>query len=149
MKIYLDNCCYNRPYDDQRQLRVFLETQAKLFIQQLIIEKKLILVCSFISRYENIENPDISSRESIEHFLKNAVQYIDNNDMYDIRILASELIKHGIGVKDAAHLACAIKAECDYFITTDDKLIKKYNGDKIKVRTPITFLDDWEGLCNA
>jgi len=32
-------------------------------------------------------------------------------------------------MKDAAHLACAIKAGCDYFITTDDKLIKKYDGN--------------------
>jgi len=29
LKIYLDNCCYNRPYDDQSQLKVSLEAQAK------------------------------------------------------------------------------------------------------------------------
>ena len=40
-KIYLDNCCYNRPYDDQTQLRIELETKAKLFIQQQIIEDKI------------------------------------------------------------------------------------------------------------
>lgn len=28
MRIYLDNCCYNRPYDDQSYLNVSLETQA-------------------------------------------------------------------------------------------------------------------------
>ncbi len=33
MRIYLDNCCYNRPYDDLSQLTVSLEAQAKLFIQ--------------------------------------------------------------------------------------------------------------------
>lgn len=36
MKVYLDNCCYNRPYDDQTQIRISLETQAKLYIQDLI-----------------------------------------------------------------------------------------------------------------
>lgn len=30
MRVYLDNCCYNRPYDDQTQLRISLESQAKL-----------------------------------------------------------------------------------------------------------------------
>jgi len=40
IKIYLDNCCYNRPYDDQTQLRIELETKAKLFIQQKITEHK-------------------------------------------------------------------------------------------------------------
>jgi predicted nucleic acid-binding protein len=47
-------------------------------------------------------------------------------------------------MKDALHLACALKAGCDYFITTDDKLIKKYTGTKMKIRTPVTFLNDLE-----
>lgn len=36
MRIYLDNRCYNRPYDDQSQLRISLEAQAKLHIQEMI-----------------------------------------------------------------------------------------------------------------
>ena len=41
MRIYLDMCCYNRPYDDQTQLKVAMETQSKLHIQMLVREKKL------------------------------------------------------------------------------------------------------------
>ena len=33
MRIYLDNCCYNRPFDNQGDLRVRLETVAKLAVQ--------------------------------------------------------------------------------------------------------------------
>jgi hypothetical protein len=40
IKMYLDNCCFNRPYDDQQQIRIKLETKAKLHIQQQIVEKK-------------------------------------------------------------------------------------------------------------
>lgn len=36
MRVYLDNCCYNRPFDSQTQLRVRLETEAKLAIQALM-----------------------------------------------------------------------------------------------------------------
>lgn len=36
MKIYLDNCCYNRPYDDQSQISISLEAQAKIYIQTMI-----------------------------------------------------------------------------------------------------------------
>lgn len=36
MLVYLDNCCYNRPYDDQTQLKIQMETLAKLEIQQEI-----------------------------------------------------------------------------------------------------------------
>ncbi|MCL4478222.1 MAG: PIN domain protein, partial [Deltaproteobacteria bacterium] len=27
MRIYLDNSCFNRPFDDQKQLRIKLETE--------------------------------------------------------------------------------------------------------------------------
>lgn len=33
-RIYLDNCCFNRPYDDQLNLNIHLEAEAKLFIQK-------------------------------------------------------------------------------------------------------------------
>lgn len=33
MRVYLDNCCYNRLFDEQVQLRVRLETEAKMEIQ--------------------------------------------------------------------------------------------------------------------
>lgn len=29
MRVYLDNCCFNRPFDDQRQVRVRLGAEAK------------------------------------------------------------------------------------------------------------------------
>ena len=32
MKIYLDNCCFNRPFDDQTQERIHLESEAILMI---------------------------------------------------------------------------------------------------------------------
>lgn len=34
MRVYLDNCCYNRPFDEQSQLKVLLESLAKLDIQR-------------------------------------------------------------------------------------------------------------------
>mgnify|MGYP007025184338 CR=1 FL=1 len=34
MKIYLDNCCYNRPFDNQTHERIHLESEAILMILQ-------------------------------------------------------------------------------------------------------------------
>ena len=56
MRVYLDNCCYNRPYDDQSYMRIHLETQAKLYIQEMIKEKKIELVNSYMLEYENSKN---------------------------------------------------------------------------------------------
>ena len=36
MRVYLDNCCYNRPFDDQSQLRIKLEALAKMQVQEEI-----------------------------------------------------------------------------------------------------------------
>ena len=42
--------------------------------------------------------------------------------------------------KDAIHIACAITGKCDYFITTDDDLAKKYTGNEICICGPIDFI---------
>ena len=48
IRLYLDNCCFNRPFDDQSQLSVRLETEAILFIQHEIKEVKVDLAWSSI-----------------------------------------------------------------------------------------------------
>jgi hypothetical protein len=57
MKIYLDNSCFNRPFDDQNQLRIKLETEAKLDIQERITQKEIDLTRSYILDFENEANP--------------------------------------------------------------------------------------------
>ena len=37
MRIYLDNCSFNRPFDDQSQLKIKLEAEAKLYIQSEVL----------------------------------------------------------------------------------------------------------------
>ena len=49
----------------------------------------------------------------------------------------------GIKEKDALHLSCAIFANCDYFITTDDKLLS-YKTNQIKTLNPIQFIYEME-----
>lgn len=68
MKVYLDNCCFNRPYDDQTQIRISLETQAKLYIQDLIRKGQIDLVASYILWYENSRNPYETKRNTIGIF---------------------------------------------------------------------------------
>ena len=53
MVIYLDSCCYNRPYDTADQLTVVLEAQCKLYIQQLVKDGFITLVSSYMVRYES------------------------------------------------------------------------------------------------
>ena len=57
LKVYLDNCCFNRPFDDQSQLIIRLETEAILFIQEEIKNGNIELVWSYILEQENDDNP--------------------------------------------------------------------------------------------
>ena len=56
-RLYLDNCCFNRPYDDQTLLRNYLETEAKIYIQAEIWSRKYELAWSYMMDYEIAFNP--------------------------------------------------------------------------------------------
>lgn len=140
MTIYLDNCCYNRPYDDQSQLSVFLETQSKLHIQELIRQKKLSLAASYVLRYECEASPFEMRREAIRAYIQeNAELYVGAEHKAEIEEKAHEIMRTGIKHYDACHVACAIRAGCDYFITTDKRLLK-FRTSEIKIVTPIEFV---------
>ena len=143
MKVYLDNCCYNRPFDDQTQRSVHLETQAKLWIQDLIKNDKVILVVSFFSLYENSANKDVEKAEHIADFFSNAQVYIDETSIDEVQLLRDEIMKTGIKHKDAIHIATAIIADSDYFISTDKRILK-YKSDRIKTINPVEFINIWE-----
>lgn len=144
IKVYLDNCCYNRPYDDQGQLRISLETQAKLRIQEKIRKHELTLVCSYVLNYENGRNPYENRRAAIGAFIKeNYSEYIDIDRADEVKAIANKIIATGVKIADAYHTACAILAGGDYMITTDDRLLK-YESDEIKVVDPTEFIRLWE-----
>lgn len=140
--VYLDNCCFNRPYDNQSQPRIELETRAKLFVQRLVVEKELSLVVSFMSEMENEANPFVERKHSIGDFFQFAVKMIPSTA--EGEELAQEIVKGGLKTKDAAHLACAIVGGCDYFLTTDDRLLA-YRDDRISIMNPTEFILLWRG----
>jgi hypothetical protein len=57
MRSYLDLCCFNRPYDDQSQVRVRLETEAKLSLQDKVRSGECTLVWSAVLDLENSKKP--------------------------------------------------------------------------------------------
>lgn len=142
-KIYLDNCSYNRPFDNQSQMRIRLETESKLYIQACIREKKYSLVWSYMLDYENDDNPYEEKRKAISVWREIANDYCPSSD--DILSLGLEIMKYGIKSKDALHLACAVKSHCEYFITTDNRLTNK-NITGIRIINPIDFVRETENF---
>lgn len=143
LKVYLDNCCYNRPYDDQSNLTVSLETQAKLFVQGQIRDGCLDMVSSYILDYENSCNPFANRRTSISSFLTLAETFVGADHAQHIQEYAEQIMETGVKEKDSLHVACAIFAKSDYFITTDYRLLK-YKSDDIRIIDPIRFVLEYE-----
>ena len=140
MRVYLDNCSYNRPYDDQSQIRIHLETQAKLHIQDMIREKRIELVTSYVLDFENSNNRSMQKKMAIEKFMKDyAALYVSNRNEKEIVELVKHIMMTSVKEKDAYHVACAIVAKCNYFITTDDRLLK-YQSEKVDLVTPEEFI---------
>ncbi len=123
MKVYLDNCCFNRPYDNQSQLLIKLETEAKLRIQEWIKDQKILLVWSFMLDYENSANPGSSKRNAIFEWFRHASEFVEYKD--EILLRAQQFVDRGFGKKDSIHLSCAIAGSADYFITVDKGILNK------------------------
>ena len=143
LKIYLDTCCYNRPYDDQQQTRIHLESLAKLHIQQSIANRDLDFVWSFVLEFENSKNPYSIRRNTIHRFSYRCIQYVDESNADEIIEIAKPIMHSGVKAKDALHIACAMYVSCDYFLTTDDRLLK-YEHEKIKMVNPVQFVTKME-----
>jgi len=141
LELYLDNCCFNRPFDDQNQLKIYLETQAKLAIQEKILAGEYQLIWSYILSYENAQNPNKITKNEISKWKGFSSLQIEESPL--IIEYAKNLMKSNISIKDALHVSCAVVAKADYFITTDRKLLNKLtNSKQIRAITPITFIEE-------
>ncbi len=141
MRVYLDNCCYNRPFDDQDQLTIQLETVTKLAVQLTMALGKVQYVWSKALDYEISFNPFPKRKSSIMWWKDGAAVYVEMT--HDI-IQRGEVIETlGVKPKDALHLASAEKANCDIFLTTDKGILKKLSVlGAMKVMNPIQFITE-------
>lgn len=141
MLLYLDNCCFNRPYDDQSHSRIYLETQAKLYVQEQILSGQHQLIWSYILQFENDQNPHIAHKHEIAKWKNLSNHWIGASD--DIVSNAKLYQTFGLRGKDALHCACAVKAKADFFLTTDKQLISRAAAiDGLKVINPLRFIDE-------
>ncbi len=141
MKIYLDNCCFNRPFDDQSQIRIRLESEAKLKIQEEIRSGKFQLVWSYILDYENNQNPYQERKVRIKKWKEYAISDIEETS--ELIETASLLNQKGIQKIDSLHIACAILSKCEYFLTTDDEILRRAKQiDDINIDDPIGFIKE-------
>lgn len=143
MLIYLDNCCYARPYDNQDQIRIHLETLAKLEIQRMVVNREIDLAVSGFLFYENGKKKDEDIKVRIASYMDKYLSIYIEDDDPELAPLIEEIELKGIKPLDASHLAAAIVAGCDYFITTDDRILN-CDTDRLRIVNPLQFIAEVE-----
>jgi hypothetical protein len=146
MRLYLDVCTLNRPYDDPAIDRNRLEAEAVIIILGRIRQRRHDMISSDIVEREIAACPDFEKAELVRETLRLAKTRIEVGDPELDRW--DELKNAGFGDLDALHIACAEVADCDLLLTTDDKLIKRAQARsrmlRVRVMNPLTFVTEVE-----
>ena len=144
MKIYLDVCCLNRPFDDQTQDRIHLESEAVLTIMKKVESGEWDLINSDAIIYEINKIPDVDRKNKVLLLISKSTIYIKLETTFLTRV--KEIQKFGIKMYDALHVVCAEKGKADIFLTTDDNLLSKLkkHTDNIKIKTgnPLAWIKE-------
>ncbi len=139
--IYLDYNCFQRGFDDPRQIRIRMEALACHEIFVRVEEDKARLVWSFMHEDETILCP----------FPERKYEVLRLADLCQVRVGPEEEIyklaksfqkKGGLSAKDAVHLACASYIGADAFLTCDDRLIRQAKRLKLEmvVMNPVDYI---------
>lgn len=141
MRIYLDTCCYNRPYDDQSQNRIHDESEAVLSILHRSQTTDDTILGSDILKWEISQIPDSHRRFKVLTLYQSAKEIVSYNS--ETKKQAAELqAQSSIRSLDSLHIASAECGKADVFLTTDDRLIRACRKLPLSIRTlnPVSFL---------
>jgi len=142
MKIYLDVCCLNRPFDDQTQDKIRLESEAIISIFTHVVDKSWNLIGSDIVDFEISKIPDPTRKDKVNNLIKNMHHKVKLNPNIIKRAKNIQLL--GINSMDALHIASAESSEAVIFLTTDLDILKKYQNNRnnifIKIENPLTWI---------
>ena len=139
--IYLDYNCFQRGFDDSRQVKIQMEALACEEIFARVERKDIKLFWSFMHEDENVLCPFLERK--LEVYRLSALCEIRIGPEKEIYHLAKDFQqKAKLSSKDAIHLACAYHAKCKFFLTCDNELIKKAKRLTIemKVINPVDYI---------
>jgi hypothetical protein len=136
VKLYLDLCCLNRPFDDLSQPRVNLEAQAVVLILEACQRGRHELCNSTALEVENSRNPDGDRRRKVEELLRKAATRVAHSQAVDERVL--QLVLLGFPEFDAYHTAFAEAGWCDRLVTTDDRFLRAAARNSATIGVQVT-----------
>lgn len=139
LHIYLDVCCMNRPFDDQRQDRIRLEAEAILLIVAHCEASEWRWISSAVVEEEVNNTPNSERRHRVRSMLRGAHETLTTAAVRRAR----ELKALGFRTYDALHLACAEQAGVDIFLTSDDRIIRTATRHAAQLNVRVANPVDW------
>lgn len=144
MRIYLDMCALKRPFDDQSNGRIALETTAVLSILRSVAEGRAVAVRSIAHQAENSRNPDGRRSRAVGIWLETLNPLEEAPPGVSSR--TSALHECGLGPIDAFHLAWAEHLKADVLVTTDDDFRSKASrpevASTVRILDPVSFVGE-------
>jgi len=139
MKIYLDVCCLNRPFDDLSQERIQFESDAVLAILARCYSETWTLVSSEAIELELNRIQSADKKKKIFDILSISKERLPVSEQALLRSV--DLRENGIKPMDSLHLSVAEDFNIDILLTTDDSFLKTAKKMKlgIKVANPATW----------
>lgn len=132
--VYLDVCCLNRLFDEQRQLRVRLETEAVRAVLQAVMLGEVRWLGSAVVDLEVRRNPNVERRQRVADLAGLATDRVAlaAADRAQARTFEAQ----GLGAFDALHLTAAVRGRADALLTTDDRFVRRAArlSDTLQVR---------------
>ena len=146
MNIYLDVSCLNRPFDDQNQARIRIETTAVTVVFERIDAGLWRQVSSEMAVIEIDAITDTDRHNRVRMLLPQSDSIMKLTDATFQR--AAELEGLGFKPADAVHVAAAERAKADVLLSCDDRLCrlaKRRRRDlKLNVANPVDWLKEME-----
>lgn len=142
LRLYFDNNVYNRPFDDQRIRRNRIEALAAEELLRKVAVGEVDLVSSFVVEAEHALSPFGARRERVGELIGLAEERVRPDPAITRR--TKDLEEAGLKDRDALHLAAAEHAQVDYFVTCDDRLLKRARrlGSSVRVLSPPELLEE-------
>ncbi|MCD7846946.1 MAG: PIN domain-containing protein [Oscillospiraceae bacterium] len=143
MKVYLDSCCYNRPFDGTTQERVNVEADAILRILRKGEIGEIEIIGSEIILLELWNMSDLVKKQNVLGLYRvthSQVVLTDEIFSRSRQIMSESNIRR----KDSLQIASAEAAGADVMLTTDDKLERMASRMNLGVRVmnPVKLLDE-------
>ena len=148
-RLYLDACCFNRPFDSQEQDRVRLESEAVMIIIGRAKQGRYQLLGSAVLRHEIDRTPDRERAFRVAQLTGFCRPVVPVGSRVIER--ARQLEQMGFKAYDAMHVASAESGRAQVFLTTDDALLrlagKVAKQLRLSVRNPLAWLIE-ESMAN-